>query len=286
MASEPLDKEELVLFENNKIRRQEYNGEWYYSVVDIVGILTNQKDYTTARKYWNKLSQRLSSDENSEVVTNCHQLKMIAKDGKMRNTDCANRETIFRIIQSVPSPNAEPFKLWFARLAEERIQEVIDPSLAIERARQTYLKKGYSEEWINTRIKGIPARKELTDEWDRRGITDKKDYAILTDEISTATFGISTKEHKNIKNLEKNQVLRDNMSPLELALTTLAEVTTTELHKSNDSQGIVELKKDARDGGSIAAVTRENIEDKIGKPVVTSENALDFRNKKEIINKE
>lgn len=286
MASEPLDKEELVLFENNKIRRQEYNGEWYYSVVDIVGILTNQKDYTTARKYWNKLSQRLSSDENSEVVTNCHQLKMIAKDGKMRNTDCANRETIFRIIQSVPSPNAEPFKLWFARLAEERIQEVIDPSLAIERARQTYLKKGYSEEWINTRIKGIPVRKKLIDEWDRRGITDKKDYAILTDEISTATFGISTKEHKTIKNLEKNQVLRDNMSPLELALTTLAEVTTTELHKSNDSQGIVELKKDARDGGSIAAVTRENIEDKIGKPVVTSENALDFRNKKEIINKE
>lgn len=286
MASELLDKEELVLFENNKIRRQEYNGEWYYSVVDIVGILTNQKDYTTARKYWNKLSQRLSSDENSEVVTNCHQLKMIAKDGKMRNTDCANRETIFRIIQSVPSPNAEPFKLWFARLAEERIQEVIDPSLAIERARQTYLKKGYSEEWTNTRIKGIPARKELTDEWDRRGITDKKDYAILTDEISTVTFGISTKEHKNIKNLEKNQVLRDNMSPLELALTTLAEVTTTELHKSNDSQGIVELKKDARDGGSIAAVTRENIEDKIGKPVVTSENALDFRNKKEIVNKE
>lgn len=130
MASELLDKEELVLFENNKIRRQEYNGEWHYSVVDIIGILTNQKDYTTARKYWNKLSQRLSSDENSEVVTNCHQLKMIAKDGKMRNTDCANRETIFRIIQSVPSPNAEPFKLWFARLAEERIQEVIDPSLA------------------------------------------------------------------------------------------------------------------------------------------------------------
>ncbi len=154
MNNELQDAKELVLFEDSKIRRQEYNDEWYYSIVDIIGILTEQEDYTKARKYWNKLRQRLNEEEQSEVVTNCHQLKMLAKDGKMRKTDCANRETIFRIIQSVPSPNAEPFKLWFAKLAEERIQEIADPSLAIERARQTYLKKGYTEEWINARIKG------------------------------------------------------------------------------------------------------------------------------------
>jgi len=283
MGNELQENKELVLFDENKIRKTEFEGEWFYSIIDVIGILTEQTDYTKSRKYWNKLSQRLSEEENSEVVTNCHRLKLLAKDGKMRETDCANRETIFRLIQSVPSPNAEPFKLWFARLAEERIQEVIDPSIAIERARQTYLKKGYSEEWINARIKGIPARNELTDEWDKRGITDKKDYAILTDEISTATFGISTGEHKSLKKLSKNQPLRDNMSPLELALTTLAEVTTTELHRSNDSQGMRELKKDARDGGNIAAVTRKNIEIKTRKPVLTSKNAIDFQNNKDKI---
>lgn len=283
MGNELQENKELVLFDENKIRKTEFEGEWFYSIIDVIGILTEQTDYTKSRKYWNKLSQRLSEEENSEVVTNCHRLKLLAKDGKMRETDCANRETIFRLIQSVPSPNAEPFKLWFARLAEERIQEVIDPSIAIERARQTYLKKGYSEEWINARIKGIPARNELTDEWDKRGITDKKDYAILTDEISTATFGISAGEHKSLKKLSKNQPLRDNMSPLELALTTLAEVTTTELHRSNDSQGMRELKKDARDGGNIAAVTRKNIEIKTRKPVLTSKNAIDFQNNKDKI---
>lgn len=213
--------------------------------------------------------------KNRKVENDC-------KDGKNRLTDCSNRETIFRIIQSVPSPNAEPFKQWFARLAEERIQETINPELAIERARQTYLKKGYTEEWISARIKGIPARNALTDEWDKRGITDKNDYAILTDEISKGTFGITTKKHKNIKNLDKNQGLRDNMSPLELALTTLAEVTTTELHRTNDSQGIRELKVDAHDGGEVAAITRRNIEKRIGKPIVTSENAINFKKNKEI----
>lgn len=270
------ENKELVLFESQSIRRQEYNGEWFYSIIDIIKILSNSKD---ANVYWRVLKKRLS-DEGSEIVTNCNALKMLAKDGKMRNTDCANRETVFRLIQSIPSPNAEPFKLWFARLAEERIQEVIDPSIAIERARQTYLRKGYTEEWINARIKGIPARNELTDEWNKRGITDKKDYAILTDEISTATFGITTGEHKNIKKLKNNQPLRDNMSPLELVLTALAEVTTTELHRSNDSQGMRELKRDARDGGNIASVTRRNIEIKTKKTVVTSQNALDFQNKK------
>lgn len=272
----------LILFENNQIRRQEYNGEWYYSIVDIIEILTESKN---PRDYWYRLKKRMEVDELSKLSTNCRQLKLIAADGKKYKTDCANRETIFRIIQSIPSPNAEPFKLWFARLAEERIQEVIDPSLAIERARQTYLKKGYNNEWVNARIKGIPARNELTNEWQKRGVSDKKDFAILSNEISKGTFGISTNKHKSIKNLDKKQNLRDNMSPMELALTTLAEVTTTELHKANDSHGMTALKIDAHDGGEVASITRKNIEQRLGKPVVTEENALDFKKQKEIVSK-
>lgn len=271
--------EDLVLFENKKIRMQEYNGEWYYSIVDVIEILTESSN---PRDYWYRLKKRMESEELAELSTNCRRLKMIAKDGKIRDTECANRETIFRIIQSVPSPNAEPFKQWFARLAEERIQETINPELAVERARQTYLKKGYTDEWINARIKGIPARNELTEEWKNRGVTEQRDFAILTDEISKGTFGITTQKHKDIKNLNENQTLRDNMSPLELALTTLAEVTTTELHRTNDSQGMVELKADAHDGGEVAAITRKNIEKRIGKSIVTSENAIDFKNKKQI----
>lgn len=271
------ENKELVLFENSRIRRQMYNGEWNYSIIDIIEILTGSKN---PRDYWYRLKKRLNEEEQSELSTNCRRLKLVANDGKSRETDCANRETIFRLIQSIPSPNAEPFKLWFAKLAEERIQEVIDPSLAIERARQTYLKKGYDEEWTNTRIKGIGARNALTNEWKNRG-ADTKDYAILTDEISKGTFGITTKQHKNIKGLD-NQNLRDNMSALELALMTLAEVTTTEIHKTNDSQGLSQLKQDAHDGGDIASITRQNIEQKIGKPVVTSENAKDFRKTKKI----
>jgi hypothetical protein len=279
MNTEIKENKELVLFEDRKIRRQEYKGEWYYSIVDVIEILSQSN---RPRKYWDDLKKKLENEENFEVSERIGRLKMVAKDGKNRLTDCANRETIFRIIQSVPSPNAEPFKLWFARLAEERIQETINPELAIERARQTYIKKGYTDEWINARIKGIPARNALTDEWDKRGISDKKEYAILTDEISKGTFGITTKMHKSIKSLDKNQTLRDNMSPLELALTTLAEVTTTELHRTNDSYGITKLKNDAHDGGEVAAITRRNIEKKIGKPIVTSENAIDFKSKKQI----
>ncbi len=282
IEKEEKENKELVLFENKRIRRQEYNGEWYYSIVDVIEILTES---VNSNDYWYRLKKRMEEEELSELSTNCRRLKMIAKDGKKRLTDCANRETIFRIIQSVPSPNAEPFKLWFARLAEERIQEVIDPSIAIERARKTYLNKGYSEEWVNARIKGIPARNELTDEWKKRGVTEQKEFAILTDEISKGTFGVTTNRHKNIKNLNKKQNLRDNMSPLELALTTLAEVTTTELHRTNDSKGLRALKNDAHDGGEVASITRHNIEKRIGKPVVTSENAIDFKNKKEIENK-
>lgn len=270
---------ELVLFENSKIRRQEYNGEWYYSIVDIIEILSESNK---PRDYWYRLKKRMEEDEFAELSTNCRRLKMLSKDGKVRETDCGNRETIFRIIQSVPSPNAEPFKLWFARLAEERIQEVINPELAIERARQTYLKKGYTEEWVNARIKGIPVRNELTDEWKKRGVTDSKNFAILTDEISKSTFGITTNQHKNFKNLDKKQNLRDNMSPMELVLTTLAEVTTTELHRTNDSQGMRALKNDAGTGGHIASITRKNIEKELGKSVITSENAIDFQEKNKL----
>lgn len=271
------ENKELILFESQKIRKQMFNGEWNYSVVDIIEILTNSKNPNT---YWRVMKKRLF-DEGNESVTNCNELRMTSKkDGKKYKTDCANRETIFRLIQSIPSPNAEPFKLWFARLAEERIQEVIDPSLAIERARKTYLKKGYDEEWTNTRLKGIGARNNITKEWKNRG-ADTKDYSILTDEISKGTFGVTTQQHKTIKGLDK-QNLRDNMSSLELALMTLAEVTTTEIHKSNNSFGVHELKQDAHDGGEIASITRKNIEAKIGKPVLTSENANNFRTQKKL----
>lgn len=276
-------KNDMVLFESQKIRKQEYDGEWYYSIVDIITILTESKDPTA---YWRKLKQRLTEEGFIETVTKFHGLKMIAKDGKMRLTDCATRETIFRLIQSIPSQNAEPFKLWFARLAEERIQEVENPELAVERARQTYLNKGYSEEWTNARMKSIPARKELTDEWKNRGALTNKDFAVLTNDISKGTFGITTNQHKAIKNLNDNQSLRDNMSAMELALMTLAEVTTTELHKANDSQGMNALRIDAQDGGQVAANTRRDIEKRIGKRVVTKENALDFTNKRKIETKE
>lgn len=282
MKNELVENENLILFENNKIRRQEYNGEWYYSIVDIIEILSESKN---PRDYWYRLKKRMEVEELIELSTNCRRLKLLAKDGKIRETDCGTRETIFRIIQSVPSPNAEPFKLWFARLAEERIQEVINPELAIDRARQTYLKKGYTEEWVNARMKGIPVRNELTEEWKNRGAKEGKDFAILTNEISRTTFGITTNQHKEKKKLTQNQPLRDNMSPLELALTTLAEVTTTELHRTNDSQGMRSLKNDANTGGSIAAVTRRNIEKELGKEIVTSKNAIDFQTKKELESK-
>lgn len=279
MNNEIEENKELVLFKNSKIRRKEYNGEWYYSIVDIIEILTESKSPNT---YWRVMKKRLL-EEGNESVTNCNELKLPSKkDGKNYKTDCANRETIFRIIQSVPSPNAEPFKLWFAKLAEERIQEVINPELAIERAKQTYLKKGYTEEWVNARIKSIPARNELTDEWKKRGVMLQKDFAILTNEINKKTFGVTINKHKEIKNLNQKQNLRDNMSPIELALTTLAEVTTTELHRTNDSQGMKALKNDAGTGGHIASITRKNIEKELGKHIVTKKNAIDFQNKNEI----
>ncbi len=216
-----MENDKVRLFEDQPIRTAwvEEEEEWYFSIVDVVGVLTEQNDYEKARKYWNKLKQRLK-EEGSQLVTNCHQLKMKAQDGKRRLTDVANTEQLLRIIQSIPSKKAEPFKLWLAQVGRERMEEVIDPELTIERALETYAKKGYSREWINQRLQAIQVRKELTDEWENRGVKKGAEFAILTDEISKAWSGMTTREYKNLKGLKKEN-LRDNMSTLELVLNML-----------------------------------------------------------------
>lgn len=264
---------EIKLFEGRQIRSAWDNEkeEWYFSIIDIVGVLTDSKD---PGAYWRKLKQRLQ-EEGNEVVTICHTLKMQAADGKMRKTDVADMQGIFRIIQSVPSPKAEPFKMWLAEIGKERIDEIIDPELTIDRALNTYLKKGYSREWINQRLQAIQVRKELTDTWQDHGVKAGKEYAILTNEISKAWSGMTTREYKNLKGLKKEN-LRDNMSTLEIVLNMLAEATTTELTKTKNPQGLEENKKVAKDGGSIAGNTRKEIEKETGQPVITSKNAIDF----------
>ena len=264
---------EIKLFEGRKIRSAWDNEkeEWYFSIIDIVGVLTDSKN---PGAYWRKLKQRLK-EEGNEVVTIYHTLKMQAADGKMRKTDVADMQGIFRIIQSVPSPKAEPFKMWLAEVGKERIDEIIDPELTIDRALNTYLKKGYSREWINQRLQAIQVRKELTDTWQDHGVKVGKEYAILTNEISKAWSGMTTREYKNLKGLKKEN-LRDNMSTLEIVLNMLAEATTTELTKTKNPQGLEENKKVAKDGGSIAGNTRKEIEKETGQPVITSKNAIDF----------
>lgn len=264
---------EIKLFEGKQIRSAWDNEkeEWYFSIIDIVGVLTDSKD---PGAYWRKLKQRLNKEGN-EVVTICHTLKMQAADGKMRETDVADMQGIFRIIQSVPSPKAEPFKMWLAEVGKERIDEIIDPELTIDRALDTYLKKGYSREWINQRLQAIQVRKELTDTWQDHGVKAGKEYAILTNEISKAWSGMTTREYKNLKGLKKEN-LRDNMSTLEIVLNMLAEATTTELTKTKNPQGLDENKKVAKDGGSIAGNARKEIEKETGHPVITSKNAIDF----------
>ena len=263
----------IKVFEQKKVRSiwDEEKETWYYSIVDVVGILADTID---SRKYWNKLKQRLK-EEGNQVVTNCHQLKMPAEDGKMRLTDVADTEQLFRIIQSIPSPKAEPFKLWLAQVGRERLEEVEDPELAISRALLTYRRKGYSEAWINQRLKSIEFRKALTDEWDRSGVKEGLEYAQLTDIISKAWSGMTTREYKNLKNLKKEN-LRDNMTNLELALNMLAEVTTTEISKARNPRGFQQSKEIAREGGSIVGNTRREIEAKTGKKVPTSQNASDL----------
>ena len=261
------------MFEDSPIRTawDENAEEWYFSIVDVIGALIEQPEYQKSRKYWNKLKQRLK-EEGAETVTNCHQLKMKAQDGKNRLTDVANTEQLLRIIQSVPSKKAEPFKMWLAQVGRERIEEIIDPELTIERALDTYAKKGYSPNWINQRLQTIRARKELTDEWQSHGVEKGKEYAILTDEVTKAWSGMTTRQYKNLKGLKKEN-LRDNMSTLELALNMLAEASTTELTKVQNPFGLEENKEVAKTGGKIAGDARKSIETQTGKPVITSSNA-------------
>ena len=269
--------DKVQLFEDRPIRTAwvEDEEEWYFSIVDVVGTLTEQIDYEKARKYWNKLKQRLK-EEGSQLVTNCHQLKMTAQDGKKRMTDVANTEQLLRIIQSIPSKKAEPFKMWLAQVGRERIEEVIDPELTIERALETYAKKGYSREWINQRLQAIQVRKELTDEWDKRGVKKGVEYAILTDEITKAWSGMTTRQYKNHKGLKKEN-LRDNMSTLELVLNMLAEATTTEISKQKQPESFEESRMVAIEGGEAAGEALLAVEKRTGKPVITNKNAAQLQ---------
>ena len=264
---------EIKIFEGNQIRSVWDNDkeEWYFSVVDVVGTLIDSKD---PGAYWRKLKQRLK-EEGSEVVTFCHGLKLKAADGKMRESDVADMQGIFRIIQSVPSPKAEPFKMWLAEVGKERLDEIVDPELTIERALETYLRKGYSREWINQRLQAIQVRKELTDSWQEHGVKEGLEYAILTNEISKAWSGMTTREYKDFKGLKK-QNLRDNMSTTELILNMLAETATKDIANASNPQGLKENKKVAKRGGNVAKVAKETLEQETGKPVITTKNAIDF----------
>lgn len=264
--------DQIQLFEDKRIRTawDVEKEEWYFSIVDVVAVLTDQPDQRHAAKYWSVLKSRLKQ-EGSELPTNCSQLKMTAVDGKRRLTDVADTEQLLRIIQAIPSPKAEPFKLWLAQVGRERIEETIDPELTIERALETYLKKGYTREWINQRLQAIQVRKELTDEWDARGVQKGIEYAILTDEITRAWSGMSTRQYKNLKGLKKEN-LRDNMTTLELVLNMLAEATTTEISKQRVPGTFAENMKVAREGGEAAGDARRAVEARTGVPVITSQN--------------
>lgn len=264
-------EDKLELFENQPIRTAwvEEEEEWYFSIVDVCQVLTESAD---GRKYWNKLKQRLK-EEGSQLVTKCHQLKMTARDGKKRLTDVANTEQLLRIIQSIPSKKAEPFKMWLAQVGRERIEETIDPELTIDRALETYSRLGYDADWINQRLQTIRARKELTDQWKAHGVEQGREFAILTDEVTRAWSGMSTRQYKNLKGLKKEN-LRDNMSTLELALNMLAEATTTELTKVHNPHGLEENQKIAQKGGNVAGNARREIEQETGKSIITSQNAI------------
>jgi hypothetical protein len=271
----------IKLFNDKQIRTiwDEEKEKWYFSIVDVVGVLTESPN---PRKYWSVLKLRLKK-EGSQLTTNCSQLKMLSSDGKYYKTDVADTEQLFRLIQSVPSPKAEPFKLWLAKVGRERIDEIEDPEIGIDRLMETYLRKGYSTSWINQRLKSIEVRKELTDEWDNRGVKKGQEYAILTDEITMAWSGFTTKQYKNFKQLKKEN-LRDHMTNLELVLNMLAEATTTEISKEKKPKTFKENQRIAKQGGTIAGNTRKEIEEKTGKKVVTRQNAkqLNARKNKEL----
>ena len=268
------EQDKIQLFENQKIRTA-WDTEkevWYFSVTDVIAVLTEQPTARGASNYWAKLKQRLKEEGADELLTNCQQLKMIASDGKRRATDVATTEQLLRIIQSIPSPKAEPFKLWLAEVGRERIEETIDPEQAIDRALETYLKKGYDPDWVHQRMLSIRIRNELTNEWQQRGVEKGREFAILTDEISKAWSGMTTRQYKNLKGLKKEN-LRDNMSDTELVLTMLAEASTRDISKATKPDGFAENVKVAKRGGNVANVARQQLEAETGLPVITSQNA-------------
>ena len=268
------DQNKIQLFEDQKIRTawDTEKEEWYFSVTDVIAVLTEQPTARGASNYWAKLKQRLKEEGADELLTNCQQLKMIASDGKHRATDVATTEQLLRIIQSIPSPKAEPFKLWLAEVGRERIEETIDPEQAIDRALETYLKKGYDPDWVHQRLLSIRIRNELTNEWQQRGVEKGREFAILTDEISKAWSGMTTRQYKNLKGLKKEN-LRDNMSDTELVLTMLAETSTRDIAKATKPEGFDENVKVAKRGGNVANVARQQLEAETGLPVITSQNA-------------
>ena len=269
------EQDKIQLFENQKIRTA-WDTEkevWYFSVTDVIAVLTEQPTARGASNYWAKLKQRLKEEGADELLTNCQQLKMIASDGKRRATDVATTEQLLRIIQSIPSPKAEPFRLWLAEVGRERIEETIDPEQAIDRALETYLKKGYDPDWVHQRLLSIRIRNELTNEWQQRGVEKGREFAILTDEISKAWSGMTTRQYKNLKGLKKEN-LRDNMSDTELVLTMLAEASTRDISKATKPDGFAENVKVAKRGGNVANVARQQLEAETGLPVITSQNAM------------
>lgn len=268
----------IALFEGKKVRKKLHNDEWWFSIIDVIAILTNSD---RSRKYWSDLKKKLIDEGYIEVSEKIGQLKMESPDGKMRQTDCANTETMLRIVQSIPSKKAEPFKRWLAQVGKERIEEIENPELAQERMKAIYEKKGYSKSWIDKRLRGIAVRQDLTDEWEDRGAQKNVEYAILTNEIMQGAFGMQVDEYKKFKSL-KRENLRDHMTDLELILTMLGEATTTKLTRGRDSQGFSKLQKDAKDGGKIAGKTRKNIELESGESVVSHENYLEIEHKKKL----
>jgi len=266
--------DKIQIFEDKRIRTawDEEKEEWYFSVVDVVGVLTEQETQRGASTYWAVLKKRLKNEGADQLLTNCKQLKMTAADGKRRLTDVADVEQLLRIIQSIPSPKAEPFKLWLAQVGRERIEETIDPELTIDRALETYLKKGYTREWINQRLQAIQVRKELTDEWQDRGVQKGVEYAILTDEITRAWSGMTTRQYKKLKGLKKEN-LRDNMTTTEIVLNMLAETSTTDISKETKPETFAENIQVARQGGEVAGIARQALEQRTGKPVISSQNA-------------
>jgi len=265
-----METTKIVLFKNKQVRKTLFNNEWYFSVVDIVEALTDSLD---SNDYWYKMKIRVKNEDGIELSTICRRLKLIAPDGKMRETDCVNTEDAFRIIQSIPSPKAEPFKRWLAKVGYERVQEIENPELATKRTRILYKLKGYSDDWIEKRMRGIVIREELTDEWKNRGAKEERDYEILTAEISKATFGVTPSEYKKLKGL-KRENLRDHMDDFELIFNMLGERSTTEIHRTENSQGIPKLKADARAGGDIAGGARKKLEKRLGHSIVTKKNFL------------